>query len=664
MTKLSLIKRVINPTKRSGAKKSLLKRDGITSDGDGIPDDGSSSLSERQEKGRSKSKKKFNNARKIFRRVSSRNGVEQDGYESSSDASTGSTRSTSSSFLRFQNRSIWKAKLMKNSVLQRREDGSEMPVENETKKPWPMFDKIYKGQNQVLKKGEMGEDDEREFSDDDDDSVESGDCPLAPPAPIFIIGLETEECADKVGLDHEGESVMIEVSVGAGSSEKAVEKRTDDSQEKNINLERPTTEKSIGPKESFHGPLKSDPQSPPLDSQRVTAKENGIPASGAPKAPQAGFAVQRDKTPQPALGNSQTFPTQKLTQSSLDITSKNKKSELANAKPPRPSRKKKKNPPNEKPRDITPLSIPLTICYSLRSAIGDGSERQRNSHSLMDRRPLRPNGCSVDVSYWSHRGKRNYMEDRFVIEHMGSTSKHKENSKPMSLLAVFDGHGGSLVSQFCSDWISSYIRKKNVHFPGNLPLAMKTSFTKIDSDFVSSGYLDGTTACAVTIVGKKVICCNAGDSRAIIVKRDGTALDLSQDHKPDRNDETKRINDLGGRVIHWGRWRVEGVLAVSRSIGDAKLKPYVTAEPDVVEHDIGEDDMFLVVASDGVWDTMSSDLVAKFVLINTCKIVDKRLQVDEKKLRWIARQVSKRARENGSSDNIACIVAHLNGQCN
>ncbi|KAL7521052.1 hypothetical protein ACHAWX_005741 [Stephanocyclus meneghinianus] len=278
---------------------------------------------------------------------------------------------------------------------------------------------------------------------------------------------------------------------------------------------------------------------------------------------------------------------------------------------------------------LTPLSIPLTICYSLRSAIGDGSARQRNSHSLMERRSLRPNGSHLDISHWSHRGKRSYMEDRFVIEHIGSTSRSKDGA-PITWLAVFDGHGGAAASQFCSDWLSSYVRK-NEFFPNQLPLAMQTAFTKIDSDFVSSGNLDGSTACACAVIGhEKVICCNAGDSRAIIVKRDGTAVALSEDHKPGRNDETKRINDLGGRVIYWGRWRVEGVLAVSRSIGDAKLKPYVTAQPDIVEHEIGEDDMFLVIASDGIWDTMTSDLVAKFVLVNTCKIVKKSLQVGKR----------------------------------
>ena len=73
--------------------------------------------------------------------------------------------------------------------------------------------------------------------------------------------------------------------------------------------------------------------------------------------------------------------------------------------------------------------------------------------------------------------------DRFVIEHIGSTSKENENSKPISLLAVFDGHGGSAASQFCSDWLSSYIRKKNEHFPGNIPHAVKSAFIKVSMSF-------------------------------------------------------------------------------------------------------------------------------------------------------------------------------------
>jgi hypothetical protein len=81
-----------------------------------------------------------------------------------------------------------------------------------------------------------------------------------------------------------------------------------------------------------------------------------------------------------------------------------------------PSVKKAKKKLIKQTHDIlTPLSIPLTICYSLRSSIGDGSTRQRNSHALMERRSLRPNGTHLDVSHWSHRGKRSYMEGRCSI---------------------------------------------------------------------------------------------------------------------------------------------------------------------------------------------------------------------------------------------------------
>ena len=435
------------------------KRDGITSDG--IVDDGSSSMSDRQEKRHSQlNRKKLSN---IFRRVGS-SAAPEDGYESDADASTGSTRSTSSSFLRYQNRAIWKAKLIKKTILQRRGDGVEVPVENETK-PWPIFDRIYKRQNQLYKKGDL--DEGEEFDDDDDDSEEEDgldECPLAPPAPIYTVGLDhqEEECF--------GEEVEYKQSIEIEDDKKKIEQGVFGRFRKFV------YKKSPGVADDVETPtlkVASDTVSPTAVWESVggqpeeTTQQSGIPTSEQPKAPQL----------------KDNFPAQSLTDTSItDTTSESSKPEQSPEKPSSHStrqKKKKTSFQEEERKDIEPRSIPRTISYSLRSAIGDGSARQRNSHSLMERRPLRPNGCSVNVSYWSHRGKRNYMEDRFVIEHMGSTSKNKEDSKPISLMAVFDGHGGSACSQFCSDWISSYIRKKNDHYPDNLPMAMKTAFTKV-----------------------------------------------------------------------------------------------------------------------------------------------------------------------------------------
>ena len=134
----------------------------------------------------------------------------------------------------------------------------------------------------------------------------------------------------------------------------------------------------------------------------------------------------------------------------------------------------------------------------------------------------------------------------------------KGSELPLSLYATFDGHAGPLASQYCCDWFSFYLQRQPA-YPCDLPLALRTAFHHIDEDFVKSGNGDGTTACVCAVVGdQKVICANAGDSRAIIVRRDGTFITLSKDHKPGSPREIKRINDLGGRVIYSGRWRVEG----------------------------------------------------------------------------------------------------------
>ena len=191
---------------------------------------------------------------------------------------------------------------------------------------------------------------------------------------------------------------------------------------------------------------------------------------------------------------------------------------------------------------------------------------------------------------------------------------------PATYYGVFDGHGGSEASTFCSDWLSQYVRQ-NYLFPHDLAGSMRGAYGAADDDFsrMTNGGEDGlrvgTTALMAVVIGSSgLVCANAGDSRAVVVRRNGSCVAMSRDHTPGVPGETKRITDLGGRVVYRGRWRVEGTLAVSRSIGDGYLKPYVTCEPDVREYDLGRDDLFLVMCTDGVWDVLDNDFVARFVL--------------------------------------------------
>lgn len=234
------------------------------------------------------------------------------------------------------------------------------------------------------------------------------------------------------------------------------------------------------------------------------------------------------------------------------------------------------------------------------------------------------NGGDVEVTYAQKRNRRLKM--------------------PLTWFGVFDGHGGDKASQYCVDWLSSYVRNDG-SFPYDLGYSMKKAFTTIDEDFIGTGFPDGTTACAVSLVGgRRIVCANAGDSRAIVVRKDGSVVRLSRDHKPGMPDETRRITDLGGKVIYWGRWRVEGLLAVSRAIGDASLKPYVTSEPEVCEYDIGKDDWFLVLSSDGVWDVLDNEEAAHVVIATSCVMENGSLVIDTNRFKWAARNLCEHAR--------------------
>ena len=243
--------------------------------------------------------------------------------------------------------------------------------------------------------------------------------------------------------------------------------------------------------------------------------------------------------------------------------------------------------------------------------------------------------------------------------HYGQQPASRRLKMPLTWAGIFDGHGGEKASQFCADWLAKYVQNEDA-YPFDLGLAMKNAFTSIDRDFVHTGHPDGSTACAATLVGgRRIVCANAGDSRAIVVRKDGSVVRLSRDHKPGVPDETKRITDMGGRVIYWGRWRVEGLLAVSRSVGDASLKPFVSAEPEVCEYDVGKDDWFLVMSSDGVWDVMDNEEAAHVIIASSCVMQDGKLKIDTRRFQFAARNLIEHAKSCGSLDNFSVVVVDL-----
>lgn len=152
----------------------------------------------------------------------------------------------------------------------------------------------------------------------------------------------------------------------------------------------------------------------------------------------------------------------------------------------------------------------------------------------------------------------------------------------------------------------------------------------------------GTTLVAVYVCGQRYWVANIGDSRAVLARNDGSelvAIDLSHDQKPSLDSEKDRILKHGGFVgdpdeeglssrVYLDEACTKVGLAVSRSIGDHILKHAgVIAEPDVIEYTVEENDKFYILASDGVWEFISSQEAVDIVSKNLAEGAEKACQV-------------------------------------
>jgi len=261
---------------------------------------------------------------------------------------------------------------------------------------------------------------------------------------------------------------------------------------------------------------------------------------------------------------------------------------------------------------------------------------------------------------------------------------------------VFDGHGGAGVSKFISETIYSKINKyledgrdpddstSSAPSIGNLVKSLGAAFDELDDEVldVDDFQYQGSTAVAVYVHedsktnDRTIVSANIGDSRAIL-SRGSKGVDLTRDHKPDDKYERKRILAMG-ETIEWDEYcqvsRVKN-LSLSRAIGDRFAKPVVSGEVEIqlfplkdLPMEGGEEDDFVLLASDGLWDVMTTQGCVDFVrrrlsptetqARNMSKGELHRYKISKRKN--MSRIVANEATLRGSCDNICVVVVWLN----
>ncbi|ETV92244.1 hypothetical protein H310_13474 [Aphanomyces invadans] len=265
---------------------------------------------------------------------------------------------------------------------------------------------------------------------------------------------------------------------------------------------------------------------------------------------------------------------------------------------------------------------------------------------------------------------------------------------------VFDGHGGDRASRYCAEFAFQKIRanlaacrrtrKHGANDDVVLPAVLRQSILALDAEFCERsgaqlrfgkasgnsnyplcGIEDGSTLVLAMIRNHKLYIVNVGDSRAVLcrVTSSGayTATPLTTDHKPDLPTERARIEANGGHVTgllcgrkppsfalhHWpfncivDVPRVDGILSMTRAMGDVTMKPPLTAEPDVVVHALdSRTDKFLILATDGLWDVVTNHKAAKVALSCPCA-------------QAAAAALCKLAMRRNTADNVTVLVVDL-----
>lgn len=239
----------------------------------------------------------------------------------------------------------------------------------------------------------------------------------------------------------------------------------------------------------------------------------------------------------------------------------------------------------------------------------------------------RSEGNSLGIS--CTQGWRPYMEDF----HFASSFQVGVSDKPsqrISMYAVFDGHGGSRCAQYLQAVSESYLKRqfeKELLNKGVLETAgifniLKLAGVRLGAQWNEQGDKSGSTAITALIIGNDLWVANVGDCRAILLDGDQT-IALSMDAKPEDAVFASGVEKRGGviktvsgdipRVYSTGLALEVGV-AMTRAVGHPEIGAGINPRAKVIRYPLNSPDKkMLIVASDGLWDFVSTNQVADVV---------------------------------------------------
>eukprot|EP00842_Homolaphlyctis_polyrhiza_P004988 jgi/Hompol1/5490/HPOL_000192-RA len=233
-------------------------------------------------------------------------------------------------------------------------------------------------------------------------------------------------------------------------------------------------------------------------------------------------------------------------------------------------------------------------------------------------------------------GRSQQQDDLLVILNLATT----DQGASVHLMAVFDGHGSeghkvvAIVKKIFPDIIKSFLPQIISDPTTGFVEAYNKVHESLLEDTTADVYMSGTTAVVALLIDDLILVSNVGDSRFVVISEENnilTATQITRDHTCDIQSELDRIKGTGARVeqlqtgdapegplrIFKGSLPYPGIV-VTRSIGDSvATKLGVLHEPEVHTVNLGANDRYLLLATDGLWDALSVQEAADIIAGHT-----------------------------------------------